>query len=252
MKNSNKTILLIHGAWEGAWSWNETVKSLENGGHEVIAIDLPGHGNDKTPLEEITLDLYVNRVKEELIKIGKPVVLVGHSFGGFVVSQVAEDMPKNIEKLIFVASAVPYDGKNAVEVFTADEDSEFLENLIYAEDKKSVSMSRETIQNIVFTGATDAQIDWVLPQLVNQATQPFMESVITTEENFGSVPKAYIGTTLDRVVSPKAQQFTQDFLGIDKDEVVMLPYGHVPLETAPEELANAIKKLATSKVLEKN
>ncbi|NQX99498.1 MAG: alpha/beta hydrolase, partial [Flavobacteriales bacterium] len=74
----------------------------------------------------------------------------------------------------------------------------------------------------------------------------------TTEENFGSVPKAYIGTTLDRVVSPKAQQFTQDFLGIDKDEVVMLPYGHVPLETAPEELANAIKKLATSKVLEKN
>lgn len=247
MKNSNKTIVLIHGAWEGAWSWNETVAFLEKTGHDVIAIDLPGHGNDKTPLEEITLDLYANRVKEELLRIGKPVVLVAHSFGGFVVSKVAEEMPDSIEKLIFVASAVPYEGKNAVEVFTADEDSEFLENLIYSEDKQSVSMNRETIKNIIFTGATDAQIDKVIPQLVNQATKPFMESVITTEENFGRVPKAYVGTTLDRVVSLKAQVFTQEFLRIDADEVVTLEYGHVPLETAPEPLANAIEKLAISK-----
>lgn len=246
MKNTSKTILLIHGAWEGAWSWNETVAFLEKSNHRVIAIDLPGHGNDKTPLEEITLDLYVNRVKEELVSIGKPVVLVAHSFGGFVVSKVAEEMPGNIEKLVFVASAVPYDGKNAVEVFTADEDSEFLENLIYSEDKKSVSMSRETIKNIIFTGATDAQIDKVIPQLVNQATKPFLEGVITTEANFGRVPKAYVGTTLDRVVSPKAQEFTQEFLGIDADEVVTLAFGHVPLETAPEALAMAIEKLATS------
>ena len=156
-------------------------------------------------------------------------------------------MPENINKLIFVASAVPYDGKNAVEVFTADEDSEFLENLIYSEDKKSVSMSRETVKNVIFTGATDAQIDKVIPQLVNQATKPFLESVITTEANFGRVPKAYVGTALDRVVSPKAQVFTQEFLGIDSDEIVTLPFGHVPLETAPEELANAIGKLAVSK-----
>lgn len=247
MKNSSKTILLIHGAWEGAWSWNETVKFLEKSSHEVIAIDLPGHGNDKTSLEEINLGLYVNRVKAEIIKIGKPVVLVAHSFGGFVVSQVAEDMPGNIEKLIFVASAVPYDGKNAVEVFTADEDSEFLENLIYSDDGKSVSMNRETIKNIIFTGATDEQIDNVIPQLVNQATKPFLEGVITTQGNFDSVAKAYVGTTLDRVVSPKAQQFTQEFLEIDNDEIVTLEHGHVPLETAPEELANAIEKLAASK-----
>ena len=247
MKNTSKTILLIHGAWEGAWSWNETIKFLKKSSHDVIAIDLPGHGNNKTSLAEISLDLYANRVKEALIKIGKPVVLVAHSFGGFVVSKVAEDMPESIEKLIFVASAVPYDGKNAVEVFTADEDSEFLENLIYSDDKQSVTMSRETIQNIVFTGASDEQIDNVLPQLVNQATKPFLESVITTDENFGRVPKAYVGTSLDRVVSPKAQVFTQKFLGIDSHEVVTLPFGHVPLETAPEELANAISKLAVSK-----
>lgn len=248
MKNINKTILLIHGAWEGAWSWSETVKFLEKSNHQVITIDLPGHGNDTTPLEEITLDLYVNRVKAELVSLGKPVVLVAHSFGGFVVSKVAEEMPESIEKLIFVASAVPYASKNAVEVFMADEDSEFLENLIYSEDKNSVTMSRETIKNIIFTGATDEQIDKVIPQLVNQATKPFLESVITTEANFGQVPKAYVGTSLDRVVSPKAQALIQEFLGIDSDEIITLPFGHVPLETAPEALATAIEKLATSKL----
>jgi len=247
MENSKKTILLIHGAWEGAWSWKDTINFLERSGHEVIAIDLPGHGNDKTPIADITLQLYVNRVKDEVINIGKPVVLVAHSFGGFVVSQVAEEMPENIEKLIFVASAVPYDGKNAVEVFMTDEDSEFLENLIYSEDKQSVSMSRETILNVIFTGATETQIDKVIPQLVNQATKPFLEPVITTEEKFGSVSKAYVATTMDRVVSPKAQRFTQEFLGIDDEEVITLEFGHVPLETAPEELAKAIEKLATSK-----
>lgn len=97
-------------------------------------------------------------------------ILVGHSFAGFVISKVAEEMPEKIEKLVFVASAVPYDGKTAVEIFEEDERSEFLENLIFSEDKSTATMSRETIKNVVFTGATDAQIDAVLPKLVAQAT----------------------------------------------------------------------------------
>lgn len=246
MKNSNKTFLLIHGAWEGAWSWKETIKYLEKSGHTVIAIDLPGHGNDKTSISEITLQLYADKVKAELNNIGAPVILVAHSFGGFVISQVAEEVPEKIEKMVFIASAVPYDGKTAVEVFTEDEESEFLENLIFSEDKSSVSMSKETIKNIVFTGATEAQMEVVLPQLVNQASKPFFEQVITTQENFGNVPKAYIETTLDRVISLKAQRHVQKIVGIE--EVVTLEYGHVPLETAPNKLADALEKVATSEV----
>lgn len=170
MKNSNKHFLLIHGAWEGAWSWKESASYLENNGHIVKAIDLPGHGDDTTPTSKINIALYANRVKEELAKTVGQVILVGHSFAGFVISKVAEEMPEKIEKLVFVASAVPYDGKTAVEIFEEDERSEFLENLIFSEDKSTATMSRETIKNVVFTGATDAQIDAVLPKLVAQAT----------------------------------------------------------------------------------
>ena len=146
--------------------------------------------------------------------------------------------------MVFVASAIPYNGKTAVEVFTDDEEGEFLENLIFSDDGSSVSMSIETITNIVFTGASEDQMERVLPQLVNQASKPFYEPVITTQRNFGSVPKAYIETTLDRVISLKAQRHVQRMTGID--EVVTLAYGHVPLETAPEKLANALIQVAAS------
>lgn len=244
MKNSNKHFLLIHGAWEGAWSWKETTAYLENSGHTVDAIDLPGHGDDKTPTSEINLALYADRVKEELNKIAGQVILVGHSFAGFVISQVTEEVPEKIEKLVYVASAMPYEGKTAVEVFEEDEESEFLENLIFSEDKSTATMTRETIKEVIFTGATDAQIDAVLPNFVMQATAPFFEKVVTTDENFGSVPKAYIETTLDRVISLKAQRHGQKMLGID--EVITLTYGHVPLETAPKQLADALHKVGVS------
>ena len=216
MKNSNKTFLLIHGAWEGAWSWEETTAYLEKNGHTVNAIDLPGHGNDRTPTSEINMALYANRVKEELNNTKGQVILVGHSFGGFVISKVAEEMPEKIEKLVFIASAMPYEGKTAVEVFEEDDQSEFLENLIFSEDKSTATMSRETIKEIIFTGASDAQIDALLPNLVEQSTTPFFEKVVTTDENFGSVPKAYIETTLDRVISLKAQRHGQKMLGIEE------------------------------------
>jgi len=244
MKNSNKTILLIHGAWEGAWSWEQTIEHLEQKGHTVKAIDLPGHGDDKTPTSEITLAVYANRVKKELEKIDGQVIVVAHSFAGFIVTKVAEEMPEKIEKLIYLAAAIPYEGKNAFEVFEEDKESEFLENLIFSEDKSSATMSRETIKDIVFTGATDAQIDALLPKLVAQATKPFFEPVITTPENFGSVPKAYVETTLDRVISLNGQRHGQKMVEIE--EVITLERGHVPLETAPRELADAINTIATS------
>ncbi|PRX57212.1 alpha/beta fold hydrolase [Flagellimonas meridianipacifica] len=244
MKNSIKTFLLIHGAWEGAWSWEQTTENLEKKGHKVIAIDLPGHGNDNTDVSKITLAVYTNRVKKELVNIGKPVILVGHSFAGFIISQVAEEMPDSIEKLIYVASALPYDGKTAVEVFEEDEESEFLENLVFSDDKSTATMSRETILKVIFTGATEEQIDQVLPKLVEQATKPFFEKVILSDSNFGRVQKAYVETTQDKVISLKAQRLGQERLGIN--ESVTLERGHVPLETAPQELANALGSLANS------
>ena len=243
MNNQKKTYLLVHGAWEGAWSWKETTKYLEKSGSDVISIDLPGHGNDKTPIEVISLRLYADRVRTELERIGKPVVLIAHSFGGFVISQVAEDVPEKIEKMIFVASVIPHEGKNMPDIFEEDAGSELMANLIFSEDKTWVTLSEKTIMDIVFTGASEEQMADVFPNLVNQAAKPLFETVQTTAENFGSVPKAYVETVQDRVISLEAQRRVRNAVGIK--QAITLDTGHVPLVTTPEELANALIKLST-------
>ena len=56
--------LLIHGAWHGAWCWHKVIPAIEALGHQAIAIDLPSHGRDKTPVAEATLESYARKVAD--------------------------------------------------------------------------------------------------------------------------------------------------------------------------------------------
>ncbi len=246
-----KTFLLIHGAWEHSSAWKKTTEFLEKEGHKVTSIDLPGHGNNKAPISEIDMELYANTVKETLNNFSNPVILVGHSFGGFVISKVAEEVPQKIEKLVFIASAIPYDGKPAVKIFEEDSESEFLGSLVFSDDQSSATVKKERIKNVIFDGASDEQISKAVAELVEeasksffnpQATKPFFEPVPTTEKNFGSVAKAYIETKHDSVISLNAQRMLQKKTGIT--ESVLIDSGHVPLITASRELADALIKVS--------
>jgi len=81
------TFGLIHGAWHGAWCWERVVPSLERRGARVVAPDLPGMGQDKTPLSGITLAVWARSVADLVEQQSEPAVLVGHSRGGIVISQ---------------------------------------------------------------------------------------------------------------------------------------------------------------------
>ncbi len=56
------TFVLIHGAWHGAWCWDKVARLLTQHGHKVHAFDLPGHGHDTTPVAQVTLEAYAERV----------------------------------------------------------------------------------------------------------------------------------------------------------------------------------------------
>ena len=66
---------------------------------------------------------------------------------GFIVSQVAEEMPDKIEKLVFIATMIPYEGKTVFDIISADPESRLLQNLIFAEDKSWATVNEETLKN---------------------------------------------------------------------------------------------------------
>ena len=73
------TNLLIHGAWHGGWAWENVKTLLSEKGHTVLTPDLPGHGSDTTPFQDMTMKAYIQSVASLLAKQAEPVILVGHS-----------------------------------------------------------------------------------------------------------------------------------------------------------------------------
>ncbi|MFP4275596.1 MAG: alpha/beta fold hydrolase, partial [Paracoccaceae bacterium] len=105
--------LLIHGSCHGAWCWRDVLPALAGLGHTARAIDLPGHGEDKTPVAEITLEGYRDAI---LAAIDTPVILVGHSMAGFPIAAAAEAAPERIARLVFLCAYAPRDGLSLVDM----------------------------------------------------------------------------------------------------------------------------------------
>src|SRR5438045_8597130 len=96
------TFVLVHGAWQGPYVWNDVKALLESKRQKVIVVELPAHGDDFTAPAAVTINAYRDEVLRAINKTSGKVILVGHSMGGVVVSAVAEAIPDRIQKLVYV------------------------------------------------------------------------------------------------------------------------------------------------------
>ena len=106
------TFVLVHGAWHGGWCWRRVADLLTAKGHKVFTPTLTGLADRSHLLsKDIGLKTHIDDVAN-LIKWERlsGVVLCGHSYGGFVVSGVAEDMEKAIASIVFLDAFVPDNG----------------------------------------------------------------------------------------------------------------------------------------------
>jgi pimeloyl-ACP methyl ester carboxylesterase len=101
---ARRRYVLVHGAWMGAWAWDDVAAGLRAANADVAAVELPAHGADTTGLEGATLDAYVAKVRAAVDAAGGPVILVGHSLGGVVVTATAELAAPSIAKLVYLGA----------------------------------------------------------------------------------------------------------------------------------------------------
>jgi pimeloyl-ACP methyl ester carboxylesterase len=112
--------VIVHGAWGGAWSWNRyVVPLLREAGQTVFPVTLTGLG-DRSHLSspEISLDTHIQDVVNVLFYEDlHDVILVGHSYGGNVITGVADRVPERLQQVVYLDAATPTDGKAAADSF---------------------------------------------------------------------------------------------------------------------------------------
>src|ERR687890_2304638 len=108
MNANNMKIILVHGLWVDGSSWSKVIPILENAGHKVIAVQLPLH----------SLADDAATVKRAIDLVGGPITLVGHSYGGFVITNAAYNNP-NVTGLVYVAAFAPDEGQSLSEFIDA-------------------------------------------------------------------------------------------------------------------------------------
>jgi pimeloyl-ACP methyl ester carboxylesterase len=229
-------IVLIHGSWFGAWCWDKTAHLLRSSGHRVFAEDLPGHGQDTTPVELCTLDAYIERVCATVESLTEPVLLVGHSMGGIVASGVAERLPKKVSELVYLAAYLLGDGESIQSVHMAASETGSLvrENMIPAADWSTVAIREEGLKDTFFADGSQEDLNTALTLIRSEPTAAFSSSIKVTASRFGSVSRTYIHTTQDRALTPPLQEMM--LAATPCPRVIDLETSHCPMISAPNHL----------------
>lgn len=229
-----KTFVLVHGAWSGQYAWAKVRLLLEEAGHRVVTFDLPGHADDQTPREQITLATYVAATIQHIeAEVGR-VVLGGHGMAGMIISQVAEYIPDRIEQLVYLCAYLPHDGQRVIDF--QDPDSLLPPNLVVSKDHRMATIKPESIVPIFATDCAHSIQELIVARHRPEPLSPFYAPVRLTEANFGQVPKCYIETLHDVVITTSLQRQMLVANGTVA-HLTALDCGHSPFFARPREVA---------------
>jgi pimeloyl-ACP methyl ester carboxylesterase len=235
------TFVLVHGSWHGAWCWYKLVSRLEKLGHTVIAPDLPSLGRDRTPVNRVSLATWRKRVCEVVDGVADQVVLVGHSRGGIVISEVAEHRPERVQALVYLCAFLLRDGECLTDVASSDEGSLVAPNMVMSEDKTSSVVRSEVLRDAFYGECSDE--DFALARLCLQPepTLPLTTPLKLSPEKFGQVPRVYIECLRDRAIPIGLQRRMQASWPCQR--VLALDTDHSPFFSRADELAGLLAKV---------
>lgn len=222
------TAILVHGAFADGSSWNGVIPFLQEKGLNVIAV--------QNPLTSLADD--VTAVKHALDLASGPVILVGHSWGGAVITEAGAD--ERVKALVYVAAAAPSDGQSAFEEGNNLAPSPGLQSL--APDASG--FVRLTPESLAENFAPDMTEETAKVMAATQgpiAMSAFNEKITTAgwkgKSNF------YIITANDRMVQPELQTMLAKKL---KAKTTILQSSHVPMLSQPSQVAKVILDAADS------
>jgi pimeloyl-ACP methyl ester carboxylesterase len=221
------TVVLVHGAWHGAWCWEKVVTLLDKEGITAVGVELP----------LTSLDDDVQAAKDALDKIDGRVVLCGHSYGGAVITEAGNH--ESVEHLVYLTAFV-CDAGESTSATAVDADLPFTELndvLVFHEDG-TLTVLPDRIAEIFYHDCDRADIDAAIarlrPMSLSCATTP------TTSPAWRDKPSTYVVCTQDRALHPALQRH----LAARCTTSVEWPTAHSPFLNRPELVASLLADLA--------
>ena len=274
-------VILLHGAWHGAWCWEPITRLLAAAGHPILAVDLIGGGlravapeafrtgdpeamaTEPSPLGEISAADYAADAAESLTAFTDahgPAVVVGHSLSGVVLHHLGESAPDRIRRLVYLAALAPAPGST---VFADAAGPAFAESLFLAlpaADPAVTGVVRinwnspdpdylDTARRCFYDDVPDALAATATRMLTSDVpVRLYSDEIALSDTGWGSIPRTWIRCTRDRAV-PVAAQDT-NIRALDAAfpdhpfDTVTLDSGHSPFLSDPQGLGDALVSIA--------
>ena len=235
------TYILVHGAWHGGWCWHRIVSNLRRASHRVLAPDLKSLGVDRTPPGDVKLDTWTDQIAALAAAQPDPVVLVGHSRGGIILSEVAERIPEHVRTLVYVTAFLLEDGRSLQDAADTDPESLVGRSIIVADDHKSASIRADAAREAFYGLCSDADVALAESLLVPEPLAPLVTPVHVTDARFGRVPRVYVECSNDRAITLAAQRRMQQALPCR--ERITLDADHSPFLSRVDPLTDVLLNL---------
>jgi pimeloyl-ACP methyl ester carboxylesterase len=249
-QSKGPTFILVHGAWYGSFAWKKITPLLEAKGYRVITLDLPGYGIDKQPLANITLDDYVKKVADIANSFEEKVILVGHSMGGAVITQVSELLgPDKVAKLIFLDAFLLKNGESILsQVDKMNEASKDPENLkarklvtnflVISKDQKCATVPPDRMVDVFCHDCPAEDQALINRDTIWQPLAVLAAPVNVTDKHYGVIPKFFIQCTLARDLDR-----TSILQNVTCRKIYTLPSSHSPFFSMPDKLASILEDI---------
>ena len=232
------TFVLIHGAWHGGWVWRPVAEQLRAAGHRVLTPTLPGLADGDDPDEHSladVVDFVVGLMQREDLH---DVRLVGHSWGGYVITGAAPRIADRLRKLVYLSAFVPKAGAALVDEMPPEHRGAFRE-LAKASGNNTIMLPYQLWQQGFIQDAPEPVQRLTYQLMVPQPFQYFTETVEPLNLDTLGVPVRYV-LSVDDIARPPGEHGWDRFaerLGVDP---IPAPGSHEALFTQPERLAEVL------------
>jgi pimeloyl-ACP methyl ester carboxylesterase len=226
-------VVLVHGAWHGPWCWDRVLPLLRERGIDAHLVDLPSMNADAGYVTDVHSD--AEALRKTLDALDRPAIVVGHSYGGMVITEGAASHP-NAEHLVYLTAFMPDVGESMITLLRRHLNPDLLGAVRAGEDGRS-TLDPAFVAPGFYGDCDEATVAWAssnLRSMMSDGAEPVRAAA------WRDIPSTYVVCALDRGILPELQREMSE----RATRTVEWPTSHSPFASRPDLVADLIESLA--------